>query len=61
MLFKLNVETYPNSADVYDGLAEALALAGDREAAITNCRKSLALDPNDTNAVRKLKELGASP
>jgi tetratricopeptide (TPR) repeat protein len=34
---------------------------GNREEAIKNYRKSLALNPNNTNAVSKLKQLGAAP
>ena len=60
-LFKLNVETYPAGFNTYDSLAEAYMVQGDREAAIKNYRKSLALNPNNTNAVSKLKQLGAAP
>jgi pimeloyl-ACP methyl ester carboxylesterase len=61
-LFKLNVEMYPASFNTYDSLAEAYMVQGDREAAIKNYRKSLALNPDDTlNAVSKLKQLGAAP
>jgi predicted TPR repeat methyltransferase len=34
---------------------------GDREQAIKNYRKSLELNPDNTGAVEKLKELGAAP
>ena len=60
-LFKLNVEMYPNSFNTYDSLAEAYMERGDREAAIHNYRKSLALNRNNTNAVSMLKKLGAAP
>ena len=60
-LFKLNVEMYPNSFNTYDSLAEAYMEGGDREAAIHNYRKSLALNRNNTNAVSMLKKLGAAP
>jgi len=60
-LFKLNVEMYPGGFNTYDSLAEAYMIQGDREAAIKNYRKSLALNPDNTNAVNKLKELGAAP
>ena len=60
-LFKLNVEMYPNGFNTYDSLAEAYMAQGDREEAIKNYLKSLALNPNNTNAVSKLKELGAAP
>ena len=60
-LFKLNVEMYPNGFNTYDSLAEAYMAQGDREAAIMNYRKSLALNRNNTNAVSMLKKLGAAP
>jgi tetratricopeptide (TPR) repeat protein len=57
-VFKLNVEFYPQSANVYDSLGEAYMVKGDRELAITNYKKSLELDPNNNNAVVMLKKLG---
>jgi pimeloyl-ACP methyl ester carboxylesterase len=60
-LFKLNVEMYPAGFNTYDSLAEAYMVQGNREEAIKNYRKSLALNPNNTNAVSKLKQLGAAP
>jgi tetratricopeptide (TPR) repeat protein len=60
-LFKLNVEMYPKAFNAYDSLAEAYMVQGDREAAITNYRRSLTLNPNNTNAVTMLKKLGAAP
>jgi pimeloyl-ACP methyl ester carboxylesterase len=60
-LFKLNVEMYPNAYNPYDSLAEAYMVQGDREAAIKNYRKSLELNPDNTNAVTMLKKLGAAP
>jgi pimeloyl-ACP methyl ester carboxylesterase len=59
-LFKLNVEMYPNAFNPYDSLAEAYMVQGDREAAVKNYRKSLELNPNNTNAVTMLKKLGAA-
>ena len=60
-LFRLNVEMYPNSFNTYDSLADGLMAQGDREAAIRNYRRSLALNPANTNAARMLKKLGATP
>ena len=59
-LFQLNVEVYPKAFNTYDSLAEAYAAKGDREAAIKNYRKSLSLNPDNTNAVESLKKLGAA-
>lgn len=56
-LFKLNVELYPQSSNVYDSLAEAYMANGDKELAIANYKKSLELDPQNKNAVDMLKKL----
>src|ERR1043166_1275076 len=58
-ILKLNVEAYPDTWNVYDGLAEAYMKNGNRELAIANYKKSLALNPKNTNAVTMLKQLGA--
>lgn len=56
-IFKLNVEMYPQSANVYDSLGEGYLTRGDKELAIVNYKKSLELDPKNTNATVKLGEL----
>jgi pimeloyl-ACP methyl ester carboxylesterase len=56
-LFKLNVLAYPESANTYDSLGEAYMVNGDTELAIKNYNKSLELDPDNKNAVEKLKQL----
>ena len=56
-IFKLNVSLYPDSADVYDSLAEAYATNGQRELAIKSYRQSLALNPQNSNAVKMLRQL----
>ncbi|HYO91471.1 MAG TPA: tetratricopeptide repeat protein, partial [Pyrinomonadaceae bacterium] len=56
-IFKLNVEAYPQSANVYDSLGEAYLKNGNKELAIKNYEKSLELDPNNPNAVAILKQL----
>ena len=56
-IFKLNVFLYPESANVYDSIAEAYEANGERESAIRNYRRSLELDPNNRNAVQHLKKL----
>lgn len=58
-ILKLNVQAYPDSWNVYDGLAEAYMKSGNRELAIANYKKSLALNPKNANAVEMLKKLGA--
>jgi CubicO group peptidase (beta-lactamase class C family) len=68
-VLKLNVEAYPESANVYDSLAEAYLNNGDKELAVTYYKKVLEIIPKDTTtdkaflerikagAVEKLKEL----
>ena len=56
-IFKLNVFLYPNSANVYDSVAEAYERNGLRQLAVTNYKRSLELDPNNTNAAQQLKRL----
>jgi FKBP-type peptidyl-prolyl cis-trans isomerase len=58
-VFKLNVEAYPKSANVYDSLAEAYMVSGDTQAAIENYNKALELDPQLESARRMLKTLTA--
>ena len=56
-IFKLNVEAYPASANVYDSLGEAYKSAGEREPAIQNYRKALEMNPKNEKAAKALKEL----
>ena len=56
-IFKVAIMLYPASSNLYDSYAEACMKNGDLEEAIVNYRKSLELDPKNTNAVEKLKEL----
>ena len=55
--FKLNVEFYPNSWNVYDSLADAYMANGEKELAIANYKKSLEMNPKNTNAAEMLKKL----
>ncbi|MFC1785028.1 alpha/beta fold hydrolase [Candidatus Neomarinimicrobiota bacterium] len=56
-LFKLNVQGYPLSANVYDSLAEAYMINKQDELAINNYTKSLELNPDNTNAIEMLNKL----
>jgi len=58
--FKLNVESYPDKASVYDSLGDAYLANGDKEQAAKNFKKSLELDGADTSAIESLRSLGAS-
>lgn len=58
--FKLNVEFYPKSWNVYDSLAEAYAATGEKELAVANYKKSLELNPANASAAEALKKLSGS-
>ncbi len=60
-VLELNTQLYPRSANTFDSLAEAHETRGDTAAAIRNYRRSLELDPANTNAVNHLRALGAAP
>jgi cytochrome c-type biogenesis protein CcmH/NrfG len=56
-ILKLNVEAYPQSANVYDSLGQAYMTNGDKELAIRNYRRAVELNPQNTNAIEMLKKL----
>jgi uncharacterized membrane protein len=56
-IFQLNVEAYPQSANVYDSLGEGYMDAGDKRRSIANYQKSLQLNPKNTGAVKMLQLL----
>lgn len=56
-IFKLNVLLYPDSANVYDSVAEAFEANGERALAVKNYKRSLELDPGNKNAAQHLKRL----
>jgi hypothetical protein len=56
-VFRLNVEVFPNSSNVYDSLGEAYMKEGDSENAIVNYKRSLELDPGNENAEEMLEML----
>ena len=60
-IFKLNVEAYPSSANVYDSLAETYLKSGDKEMAIKFYEKVNEISPNNKDAVEALKRLNATP
>lgn len=59
-VFKLNVEDYPNSANVYDGLGDGYLKAGDKIHAIVYYEKESALDPSNEDLKNRIKTLKAS-
>jgi tetratricopeptide (TPR) repeat protein len=56
-IFKLNVEAYQQSANVYDSLGEAYMMNGDKDLAIRNYERAVELNPQNTNAIEMLKKL----
>ena len=55
--FKQNVIEYPNSSNVYDSLGEAYMVLGENQLAVLNYKKSLELNPDNSNAVKMLEKL----
>ena len=49
-IFKLNVAKFPESGNAYDSLGEAYLANGDKEFALLNYQKSVALDSSNENA-----------
>lgn len=56
-VFRLNAEQFPASGNAWDSLAEAYATKGQKELAAVFYRKSLELDPDNANALEKLRQL----
>lgn len=56
-IFKMNVKLNPKSWNVYDSLAEAYTLAGDKKLAIENYEKSLELKPDNKAGMVALEKL----
>lgn len=56
-LLKINVDEFPKSFNAYDSYAEALMKDGQKEAAIINYKKSLELNPANTNATDMLAKM----
>lgn len=56
-VFKLNVNAFPNSWNVYDSLGEAYMTEGKKDLAIANYEKSVALNPENTYGIEALKKL----
>lgn len=58
-VFKLNAETYPKSANVYDSLGDAFVAAGRTDDAIKSYEKALSIDPNlqtSADAIKRLRK-----
>lgn len=59
-IFKLNIELYPDSYNVYDSYGECLMALNKKEEAIIAYKKSLDLNPQNSNAAGMLKKLKSS-
>lgn len=57
-VFKLNIEAYPKAFNPYDSYAEALMTKGENEESIQYYKKSLEINPGNTNGIDQLKKLG---
>ena len=57
-ILKLNVSSYPESGNVYDSLAEAYMVHGEKDLATEFYKKSLEKDPTNENAKGMLEKLG---
>lgn len=60
-VFKLNVETFPQSFSVFNSLGEAYMKNGEKIFAKKNFEKSLELNPQNENAKRILEQLMKEP
>jgi CubicO group peptidase (beta-lactamase class C family) len=59
-IFKLNVKEYPEAFNPYDSLGEGYMIAGEKELAIKNYKKSLELNPDNKNAEVMLEKFNQS-
>ncbi len=56
-VLKINTILYPNSFNVYDSYGEVCMLMEKFDLALENYKKSLELNPENTNAISKIKEI----
>jgi hypothetical protein len=57
LIFHVNADSFPGSANVHDSLAEAYLMAGDRWKALELYRLSLEMNPGNRNAVRMIRRI----
>lgn len=58
-LLRINVRLYPESWNVYDSLGEAYAVAGQKDRAVQNYKKSVQLNPKNESAKAAMAKLKA--
>ena len=56
-VLKLNVESYPASANAFDSLGEAYLLSGNRDEAIRSYRRAVEIDPNFRSSLDALAKM----
>jgi CubicO group peptidase (beta-lactamase class C family) len=56
--FKLNIQAFPKSFNVYDSYGEALLALGNKTEALDNYKKSVRLNPGNENGIKILKAHG---
>jgi tetratricopeptide (TPR) repeat protein len=56
-IFKLNAFLYPQSSNAFNSLAECYAILGNKMLAIQNYKRSLELDPHNTDSANQLGKL----
>lgn len=56
-VFSLNTDIFPQSANAFDSLGEALLASGDRDGALVKYRKVLSLDPGNANAATMIDKI----
>ena len=59
-IFKFNLARFPNSANAYDSLAEGYEATGEKALAIKNFKKAVELNPKNTYAADRIKDLEKS-
>ena len=57
VVFQMNVEEYPRSANVYDSLSDGYLAMGNKEEALKYAEKAIQALDNDTNATAEFKQL----
>lgn len=58
LIFELNIETFPEAFNTYDSYGEVLLEMGEKEKGIENYKKSIELNPGNTNGKEVLQKLG---
>ncbi|MEZ5427466.1 MAG: tetratricopeptide repeat protein [Pyrinomonadaceae bacterium] len=56
-VLQLNTEYFPKAFNTWDSLAEVYMLKGNKDLAVRYYKKSLELNPGNTNAVNQIKKL----